>query len=76
MDDRQINKVVGVSDREPLDKNQLRSPRNRRVSIVLLRAENTSAEELDRLPRFLEKTSGTQPVNPATGENLGPSPQQ
>jgi chemotaxis protein MotB len=76
MDDRQINKVVGVSDREPLDKNQLRSPRNRRVSIVLLRAENASAEDFDRLPRFLEKANSTPPVNPATGENLGPAPQQ
>ncbi len=72
MDDRQINKVVGVSDREPIDKAQLRSPRNRRVSIVLLRAENTKAEDFDRLPRFLEKTSGRQPTNSATGENLAP----
>ncbi len=54
MDDRQINKVTGVSDREPIDRGQIRSPRNRRVSIVLLRAENTKAEEFDRLPRFLE----------------------
>ncbi len=72
LDDRQINKVTGVSDREPIDRGQIRSPRNRRVSIVLLRAENTRAEEFDRLPRFLEKTSGTQPVTPATGESLAP----
>jgi chemotaxis protein MotB len=76
MDDRQINKVTGVSDREPLDKNQIRSPRNRRVSIVLLRAENVKPEDFDRLPRFLEKTSGTQPTNPATGENLAPPPKE
>jgi chemotaxis protein MotB len=75
LDDRQINKVVGVSDREPIDRAQIRSPRNRRVSIVLLRAENTKAEDFDRLPRFLEKTSGTQPANPATGENLAPAAQ-
>jgi len=75
LDDRQINKVVGVSDREPIDGAQIRSPRNRRVSIVLLRAENTKAEDFDRLPRFLEKTSGTQPSNPATGENLAPAAQ-
>ena len=73
MDDRQINKVVGVSDREPIDRAQIRSPRNRRVSIVLLRAENVQAEDFDRLPRFLEKTSGTQPQVPATGENLAPA---
>ncbi len=72
MDDRQINKVTGVSDREPIDKGQMRSPRNRRVSIVLLRAENTKAEEFDRLPRFLEKTGGTPPQDTSTGENLAP----
>lgn len=73
MDDRQINKVVGVSDREPIDKGQARSPRNWRVSIVLLRAENAQAEDFDRLPRFLERTGGTQPQVPATGENLAPA---
>jgi chemotaxis protein MotB len=73
MDDRQINKVVGVSDREPIDKSVVRSPRNRRVSIVLLRAENTSAEAFDRLPRFLERSGGTPPNNAATGESLGPA---
>ena len=76
MDDRQINKVVGVSDREPIDKGQLRSPRNRRVSIVLLRAENLKTEDFDRLPRFLEKKSGAQPSNAATGENLAPAPKE
>ena len=70
MDDRQINKVVGVSDREPMDRAQLRSPRNRRDSIVLLRAENAKAEDFDRLPRFLEKSGGRAPTNSATGENL------
>ena len=74
MDDRQINKVTGVSDREPIDKGQIRSPRNRRVSIVLLRADNTKTEDFDRLPRFLEKSSATQPTNGATGENLAPAP--
>ena len=74
MDARQINKVTGVSDREPIDKGQLRSPRSRRVSIVLLRAENSKAEDFDCLPRFLEKTSGSQPSNGSTGENLAHSP--
>ncbi len=73
MDDRQINKVVGVSDREPIDKAQIRSPRNRRVSIILLRADNVKTEDFDRLPRFLEKTGGTPPSNPAAGESLAPA---
>jgi chemotaxis protein MotB len=74
MDDRQINKVTGVSDREPIDRGQLRSPRNRRVSIVLLRADNVKAEDFDRLPRFLEKQGGTPPTDPSTGESLSTQP--
>jgi chemotaxis protein MotB len=76
VDDRQLHKVVGVSDREPIDKGQLRSPRNRRVSIVLLRADNLKTEDFDRLPRFLEKSNATPPVNPSAGENLGAAPRQ
>jgi chemotaxis protein MotB len=75
IDDRQIGKVVGVADREPLDRAQLRSPRNRRVSIVLLRAEDVKADTFDRLPNFLEKAAQSPPVNPAAGETLaGPRP--
>ena len=73
LDDRQINKVVGLSDREPIDKGQLRSPRNRRVSIVLLRAEDVKADQFDRLPNFLERTSAPAPLNSATGETLAPA---
>lgn len=73
LDDRQINKVVGVSDREPLDRAQLRSPRNRRVSIVLLRAEDINAEAFDRLPNFLGKSQAPAPLNSATGETLAPA---
>ncbi|MCA0202694.1 MAG: flagellar motor protein MotB [Proteobacteria bacterium] len=75
IDDRQIGKVVGVADREPLDRAQLRSPRNRRVSIVLLRAEDVKADTFDRLPNFLEKASQSAPINPAAGETLAaPTP--
>ena len=72
LDDRQIGKVVGVADREPLDRAQLRSPRNRRVSIVLLRAEDVKADTFDRLPAFLEKATQTPPNNGAAGETLAP----
>ena len=65
MDDKQINKVTGVSDCDPIEKGQIRSPRNRRVSIVLLRAENVKTEEFDRLPRFLEKLpEPSRPLRP------------
>ncbi|MCC6914278.1 MAG: flagellar motor protein MotB [Rhodospirillaceae bacterium] len=72
IDDRQIGKVVGVADREPLDRAQLRSPRNRRVSIVLLRAEDVRADTFDRLPNFLEKATQSAPTNGAPGETLAP----
>ena len=70
MDDRQIAKVVGASDREPIDPKQPRSPRNRRVSIVVLRADNKKAEDFDRLPNFLDRANATPPTNAATGETL------
>ncbi|MDX2143923.1 MAG: flagellar motor protein MotB [Rhodospirillaceae bacterium] len=70
LEDNQIQKVIGVSDREPMDPLQARSPRNRRVSIVLLRAQDVKVEQFDRLPRFLEKSS-PPPVDGQTGENLG-----
>ncbi len=72
IDDRQIGKVVGVADREPLDRAQLRSPRNRRVSIVLLRAEDVKGDTFDRLPNFLEKATQSAPINGAAGETLAP----
>ena len=72
MDDRQIAKVVGASDREPIDAKQPRSPRNRRVSIVVLRAENKKQEDFDRLPNFLDRANATPPTDAATGETLQP----
>ena len=69
MDDTQIDKITGRADKEPLDVKQPRSPRNRRVSIVLLRAEDLKADTFDRVPNFLEKT-GPRPNDPASGETL------
>lgn len=69
MEDNQLQKVTGASDREPLDASQPRSPRNRRVSIVLLKAEQVNPETFDRLPRFLERTN-PPPVEGQTGETL------
>jgi chemotaxis protein MotB len=73
LDDRQLGKVIGVADREPLDKGQIRSPLNRRVSIVLLRAEDVRGDAFDRLPNFLEKAATPVPLNSATGETLAPA---
>ena len=72
VDDRQIAKVVGASDRDPVDPKQPRSPRNRRVSIGLLRAENKKPEDFDRLPAFLQRSGAPAPTNAATGETLAP----
>ncbi|MGZ6253867.1 MAG: flagellar motor protein MotB [Candidatus Binataceae bacterium] len=74
LDDAHINKVVGVSDREPVDTHQLRSPRNRRVSIVLLHADNVKSQDFDRLPNFLEKANAPAPLVPTPGETLAPTP--
>ncbi len=71
VDDRQVGKVVGLADREPLDSSELRSPRNRRVSIVLLRGSNLSGDEFDRLPNFLERSTLPEPLIPAQGETFG-----
>jgi chemotaxis protein MotB len=70
LEDNQINKVQGVSDREPIDKDAPRSPRNRRVSIVLLKGENVDPTSFDRLPRFLEKANQPAPTQNEVGENL------
>ena len=57
---------------DPLDPKQQRSPRNRRVSIVLLRGENVKKDEFDRVPNFLEKV-GPKAVVPNSGETLAPA---
>ncbi len=69
MEDNQLNKVTGAADRDPMDTQQPRSPRNRRVSIVLLKAEKVNPETFDRLPRFLERTNPPPVIN-QTGETL------
>ncbi len=73
LDDRQVFDISGVSDRQPVDPKLPRSPRNRRVSIVLLRGENLKGNEFDRLPNFLEKSILPQPLNSAVGETLAPA---
>jgi chemotaxis protein MotB len=73
MEDNQLHKVTGAADREPMDVQQPRSPRNRRVSIVLLKAEKINPESFDRLPRFLERTN-PPPVTKQTGETLQKPP--
>jgi len=74
LEDNQLRKVTGASDREPMDPTQARSPRNRRVSIVLLRADEVRAEQFDRLPNFLQKRN-PPPVDGQTGETLSrPNP--
>ncbi|MBM3514163.1 MAG: flagellar motor protein MotB [Alphaproteobacteria bacterium] len=70
MEDNQIQKVTGVADREPIDTQTPRSPRNRRVSIVVLKAEKIDSSQFDRLPRFLERANQPTPVQQETGEQL------
>jgi len=70
VDDRQIGEVVGLADREPLDPTELRSPRNRRVSIILMRADNMSGDEFNRLPNFLERSTLPEPLSPAASETF------
>ena len=69
LEDNKIQKVVGASDREPMDPTQARSPRNRRVSIVLLKAEKLNPSQFERLPNFLQKRQPT-PVDKQTGETF------
>ncbi len=70
MEDNQIQKVQGVADREPIDPQTPRSPRNRRVPIVVLKSENVNTAEFDRLPRFLERANQPAPVQKDIGERL------
>ena len=73
LDDKQIDKVIGRADKDPFDPKQPRSPRNRRISIVLLRGENIPADTFERVPRFLDRT-GPKAIDPTTGENIAPAP--
>ena len=52
---KRIDRVVGVADQEPLDKNDPAAPHNRRISIVLLRG---AEENLANTP--VPSSSGTQ----------------
>jgi chemotaxis protein MotB len=69
MEDNQMHKVTGASDREPMDPTQARSPRNRRVSIVLLKASDVNPQQFDRLPNFLQRRL-PDAVTPDSGETL------
>ncbi len=74
-----IDRVVGKADTEPLDKTNPANPRNRRITIVLLRQTqppptvSVSAEQAKtgQLPDEL-KASGAIP--PAPGKDLPPPP--
>lgn len=70
LEDNQIQKVTGVADREPIDAQTPRSPRNRRVSIVVLKADKVDSSQFDRLPRFLERANQPAPVKNEIGEQL------
>ena len=63
--------VVELANREPLNTVQLRSPRNRRGSIVLLRGGNLSGDDFDKLPNFLERSTLPEALNPAASETFG-----
>ena len=69
----------GVSDREPLDPHEPRSPRNRRVSIVLLHGGETLKPDDLRSPAAIP-ASGKEPARPAPlvptaqGETLTTAP--
>ena len=76
LDDAHLAGVTGVADREPLDTRQQRSPRNRRVSIVLIHADKLKPENFDRLPNFLEKANAPPPLVPTPGETLNTAPKR
>jgi chemotaxis protein MotB len=76
LEDNQIQKVTGVADREPIDAQTPRSPRNRRVSIVVLKGETVDSSQFDRLPRFLERANQPAPNRNEIGEQLRPTQPQ
>lgn len=57
-----IAKVTGQAANEPLLEDDPGAPQNRRISIVLLRGDSTTADAFDRLPDFLRPGApGRQP---------------
>ncbi len=51
-----VAKVTGQAANEPLLEDDPSAPQNRRISIVLLRADSSVGEAFDRLPDFLQPT--------------------
>jgi chemotaxis protein MotB len=49
-----VAKVTGQASNEPLLEDDPRAPQNRRISIVLLRSDESTADAINRLPDFLE----------------------
>ncbi|RMD64682.1 MAG: motility protein MotB [Alphaproteobacteria bacterium] len=54
-----IASVVGLADTEPLDKNDPYAPRNRRVSIILLRDSPPPAQSAKLPPSLLQENGNT-----------------
>ncbi len=56
--EQRVSKVTGQAANEPLLENDPTAPQNRRISIVLLRADGSVAQQFDRLPDFLDGGAG------------------
>lgn len=55
--EKRVSKVTGQAANEPLLEDNPGAPQNRRISIVLLRGDGSTAAAFDRLPDFLEPTA-------------------
>ena len=55
--EKRVAKVTGQAANEPLLEDDPGAPQNRRISIVLLRGDASTAAVFDRLPDFLEPTA-------------------
>ncbi|MBI1216602.1 MAG: flagellar motor protein MotB [Alphaproteobacteria bacterium] len=56
-----VNNVQGIADREPLVKDDPKSARNRRISIILLKQSVTRKKEAEESGVKPEQNAGTQP---------------
>ncbi|QJE72831.1 flagellar motor protein MotB [Aerophototrophica crusticola] len=65
VDSGRIETVVGKADKEHLFPNDPRSPRNRRISIVLLREQNAAAPAAAPAPAQAAPLPGSLPTIPA-----------
>ncbi len=52
--DVRVDKVAGQASKEPLLEDDPAAPQNRRISIVLLHSDESTADAINRLPDFLE----------------------